>query len=749
MKQERFARLRELLLKATELPENDRRAYLEAECGDDSELLREIESLLVHDKDRRAILDMHRGALGLESEVAPYLEGYRIIHKLGEGGMGEVFLAEQKQPLRRRVAMKIIKLGMNSKEVMARFEAERQALAILNHPNIARIYDAGSTKNGRPFFVMELIEGDPITDYCKRHHLTLKERLEIFIQVCEAIHHAHQKGLIHRDIKPSNVLVTVQENRPVPKVIDFGVAKATNQRLTERTIYTEQGRLIGTPEYMSPEQADMKDYEIDIATDIYSLGVLLYELLVGTLPFHPQMLRDAGLDGMLQIIRDVDPPLPSIKASTLDVSGTIATLSRNRKTPYLARQLRGELDWITMKAMAKDRTRRYPSAQELLADIRRYLDGDRVLARPPEISYRIAKAIRRNRHRAVTYTAFLILITVLVVAAVYLVKSPPSRPDRGSLAVVEEVGSSSARGISVRGEVLWARRLPGKIWPNGSWEMAERPHTIVEQDGNPVGTMLSIWPDVGSGSLWYLAAETGEVLWTREARWDIAPVNDQGHLVFDWNVLLRWPGRAEPVLAAVLRDGTYYLSSLMFITLSNELLGAYYHPGPLSYCDTLQLHGNGSSILLYGCNSSSRFVRELIPFDTGHHPGCVILLDPPAVNGQAYPYAVGLPEHRDWPGMAQAKEQSYLLIPLLGPGHGAIVRDLSVTRNAQGEVSMQAITDDGRIVTLDEDLRPVNVFLPLNASAYALYKEGRAAFLPYLLIRNGQKEYVEVPMTAD
>ncbi|MFH1755598.1 MAG: serine/threonine-protein kinase [Candidatus Latescibacterota bacterium] len=748
MRQDRFARLRKLLLEVVALPESNRRAYLEAECGDDSELLREIESLLAHDMDRRAILDTHEGGGGLEPETLPNLEGYRIIHKLGEGGMGEVFLAEQEQPLRRRVAMKIIKLGMNSREVMARFEAERQALAILNHPNIASIYDAGSTEDGRPFFVMELIEGDPITDYLKRHHLSINERLELFILVCKAIHHAHQKGLIHRDIKPSNVLVTVQENRPVPKIIDFGVAKATNQRLTERTIYTEQGRLIGTPEYMSPEQANMKDYEVDVATDIYSLGVLLYELLVGTLPFHPQMLRDAGFDGMLQIIREVDPPLPSIKASTLDFSGTVATLCRNRKTPYLARQLRGELDWITMKAIAKDRTRRYASAQELIDDIRRYLDGDRVLARPPGISFRFSKAIRRNRHRAFSYTAFLILIAALAATAVYLAGNP-GRPDHGSLAVVEEIGLSSARGISVRGEVLWARRLPGRIWPNGPWENAKRPHTIVELDGKPVGTILSIWPDVGPGSLWYLAAETGKVLWTREARWDVAPVNSQGHLVYDWNVLLRWPGRAEPVLAAYLQDGPYYLSALMFITLTNEVLGTYHHPGPLIYCDTLQLHGNTPSILLYGSNSSSRFIREFVPFETGHHPGCVILIEPQAIQGQAYPYARGLPEQRDWPGMAEANEQSYLLIPPVGPDRGAIVRDLSATRNAQGEVSIQAAADDGRIITLDADLRPVNVFLPLNSTAYTLHKAGQGFFLPYLLIRNNQGEYVEVPVSAD
>jgi len=318
---------------------------------------------------------------------------YRLLEKLGEGGMGAVYLAEQEKPVRRRVAIKVIKLGMDTKEVIARFEAERQALAMMNHPNVAQVYDTGATDQGRPYFVMEHVGGVSITDYCDRHQLSTRERLELIVPVCQAVHHAHQRGIIHRDLKPSNVLVTLQDGSPMPKVIDFGVAKAIEHRLSDKTVHTEQGRLIGTPEYMSPEQAEMTGLNIDTTTDVYSLGVILYEVLTGTLPFERATLLDAGLTEMHRIIRESAPPLPSTRVGSL------------------RKELRGELDWITMRAMEKDRTRRYQSASELAADIERYLANEPVLARRPSTTYQLRKLVVRHKVRF----GLLVLLTLTLI----------------------------------------------------------------------------------------------------------------------------------------------------------------------------------------------------------------------------------------------------------------------------------------------------------------------------------------------
>jgi len=336
---------------------------------------------------------------------------YKLLEELGSGGMGVVYAAEQTEPVKRRVALKIIKLGMDTKEVVARFESERQALAVMSHPNIARVFDAGSTETGRPYFVMELVSGMPITAYCDRYKLTTRERLELFIQVCQAVQHAHQKGVIHRDLKPSNILVIVQDGRPVPKVIDFGIAKATQHSLTVSTLYTEQGQMIGTPEYMSPEQAEMSGLDVDTRTDIYSLGVMLYELLVGELPFDSQKLRAGGFGEIQRIIREVEPPRASTRLGTL--KKTRVEVADNRKTDpgSLIRQVRGDLDWIMMKAMAKDRTRRYASSSELAMDIERYLRLEPVLAGPPGAGYRIGKYIKR--HRGGVIAAAIVLMAIL------------------------------------------------------------------------------------------------------------------------------------------------------------------------------------------------------------------------------------------------------------------------------------------------------------------------------------------------
>ncbi len=335
-----------------------------------------------------------------DSEATRQIGPYRLLAPLGEGGMGMVYLAEQQQPVQRKVALKIIKPGMDSREVIGRFETERQALAVMNHPHIAKVFDAGTTDGGRPYFVMEHVPGLPITDYCDRHRLTTRARLELFISVCHAVHHAHQKGIIHRDLKPSNVLVAVQDGKPVAKVIDFGVAKATETRLTESTVFTEQGQLIGTPEYMSPEQAEMTGLNIDTTTDVYSLGVLLYRLLTGKLPFQRRELIRAGLAAIQRVIREVDPPRPSTKISSLGQDEATAAAERRRMAPRnWLKQIRGELDWITMRAMEKDRTRRYQSASEFAADINRYLAQQPVLARRPSATYQLRKLVARHKVR--------------------------------------------------------------------------------------------------------------------------------------------------------------------------------------------------------------------------------------------------------------------------------------------------------------------------------------------------------------
>ena len=334
---------------------------------------------------------------------------YRLLQLVGEGGMGEVWLAEQTTPIRRQVALKVIKAGMDTAQVVTRFEAERQALAMMDHPAIATVYDGGSTPEGRPYFAMEYVKGEPITTYCDRQRLTTQARLELFMQVCEGVQHAHQKGIIHRDLKPSNVLVTIQDDHPVPKIIDFGVAKATARHLTERTLYTELGVMIGTPEYMSPEQAEMGGLDIDTRTDVYALGVILYELLTGALPFDARELRQAGLAEIQRTIREKEPQRPSTRVTQLGQASTEAATNRHTEPSRLASQLRGDLDWVTMKALEKDRTRRYQTANALAADVRHHLGNEPVSAGPPSAVYRTKKFVRRHRF-GVAAAATLVLL---------------------------------------------------------------------------------------------------------------------------------------------------------------------------------------------------------------------------------------------------------------------------------------------------------------------------------------------------
>ena len=396
-----------------------------------------------------------------------FMGAYRLLQQVGEGGMGEVWLAEQTRPVRRQVALKIVKAGMDSKQVIARFEAERQALALMDHPNIARVFDAGATPQGRPYFAMEYVRGEPITTYCDRNRLGTVARLELFIRVCEGVQHAHQKGLIHRDLKPSNVLVTLHNEQPAPKIIDFGVAKATTQHLTERTLFTEVGALIGTPEYMSPEQADLTGLDIDTRTDVYALGVLLYELLTGTMPFASQDLRAKGLDEIRRIIREVEPPRPSTRLSQVAAASAEVAAHRLIGPARLAKQLRGDLDWITMKALEKDRTRRYGSASDLASDVRRYLHHEPVLAGPPSVGYRTRKFVRRHRFGAVTAASVATLLVVFVVTLALQAKRIAQERDRASFeaATAKQVSDFLVSLFTVsdpsesRGSTLTAREI--------------------------------------------------------------------------------------------------------------------------------------------------------------------------------------------------------------------------------------------------------------------------------------------------
>jgi serine/threonine protein kinase/WD40 repeat protein len=382
-----------------DLPEA-RAEYLSQVCGADSDLLQRVETLLRAYQEQVSFLELPRVPPTIDepplempgTQIGPY----KLIEHIGDGGMGTVWMAQQTEPVRRLVAVKLIKAGMDSAQVIARFEAERQALALMDHPNIARVLDAGTTDAGRPYFVMDLVRGVPITRYCDEHHLTPRQRLELFIPVCQAIQHAHQKGIIHRDLKPSNVLVALYDGKPVPKVIDFGVAKATGQTLTDKTLVTGFGAIVGTLEYMSPEQAEFNQLDIDTRSDIYSLGVLLYELLTGGPPFNRKDLEMAGMVEMLRVIREQEPSKPSTKLSSSDA---LPTLSANRGTEpaKLKKLVRGELDWIVMKALEKDRSRRYETANGFAMDVQRYLNDEPVQACPPSAGYRLWKFARRNK----------------------------------------------------------------------------------------------------------------------------------------------------------------------------------------------------------------------------------------------------------------------------------------------------------------------------------------------------------------
>jgi serine/threonine protein kinase/Flp pilus assembly protein TadD len=478
-----------------------RRAYLDQACTDDAALREHVEALLAAHDESDSFMESPHSAIVASSpptsdrpqeRPGTQIGPYKLLQQIGEGGMGVVYMAEQIESVHRRVALKIIKPGMDTRQVIARFEAERQALAMMDHPNIAKVLDAGTTGErvrsqgsgvrgaetsnltpdsrlltpglGRPYFVMELVKGQPITQYCDEKHLTPRQRLELLLPVCQAIQHAHQKGIIHRDIKPTNILVAEYDEQPVPKVIDFGVAKATSQALTEKTMFTGFGQIVGTLEYMSPEQAKVNQLDIDTRSDIYSLGVLLYELLTGSTPFDKQRLHSAAFDEMLRIIREEEPQKPSTKLSSSNTLGTIAA-NRSTEPARLTKLVRGELDWIVMKALEKDRNRRYESANGLAMDVQRYLNDEAVLACPPSAGYRLRKFARRNQGQVAVAALVLFFLVLLGTVIGWAVRDRSARD-------TEAAQQQAERQAKVAGQVKLIHPEIGRLEQEQKWPEA-------------------------------------------------------------------------------------------------------------------------------------------------------------------------------------------------------------------------------------------------------------------------------------
>jgi serine/threonine protein kinase len=463
----------------------DRAAFLDEACQCDPALRGRLERLLAQHQRAGSFLESSPVTSAPTINEPPETPGtvigpYKLLEQIGEGGFGVVFMAEQMQPVRRRVALKVLKPGMDTKHVIARFEAERQALALMDHPNIAKVFDGGATPSGgRPYFVMELVRGVLITDYCDQNHLTLRQRLELFIPVCHAVQHAHLKGLIHRDLKPSNVLVTLNDARPVPKIIDFGISKAMGQQLTDETLHTGFAQLVGTPMYMSPEQAALSGMDVDTRSDIYSLGVLLYELLTGTTPFDSKRLKEASYDDMRRIIREEEPPRPSTRVSTLAQESTVIASQRRSDARQLSHLFKGELDWIVLKCLEKDRNRRYETASALATDIERYLHDEPVSACPPSSWYRLHKFARRNRGAmlagALVSAALLVTVIVLTVSMV-LIAQERDRAQQAAENESQKAQEAEKERQRAERNLQRAREAVDRFFTRTATEMKDQPH---------------------------------------------------------------------------------------------------------------------------------------------------------------------------------------------------------------------------------------------------------------------------------
>ncbi len=478
-----------------------RDAYLQQICAGNDALRNRVGKLLQMNAEEPdfldvspmcgvATLDVLPTAVDVGSQIGPY----KLREQLGEGGMGVVYVAEQSEPVQRKVALKLIKPGMDTREVIARFEAERQVLAMMDHPNIARIIDAGTTDSGQSFFVMELVYGIPINEFCDKHERSTQERLELFTKVCRAVQHAHQKGIIHRDLKPSNVLVASIDGQAVPKVIDFGVAKATSAKLTEQTVYTQFSQMVGTPLYMSPEQAELGVADVDTRSDVYALGVMLYELLTGNTPFDSETLKQAGFDEMRRIIREDEPPKPSAMVSTLKADA-LSTISKQRGSDprRLRESLEGELDWLVMKALEKDRNRRYESASAVADDVERYLADEPIEAGPPSAAYRVKKYWQRNRGRLI---AMALVASVLLIGGGIAVNAQieQARQQREIVQDVEQSLAEARTAIESEDLAIAAERVAeadGRI-RNSRAELAEVAASVAEL----VGAVGSLRRDV-------------------------------------------------------------------------------------------------------------------------------------------------------------------------------------------------------------------------------------------------------------
>ena len=566
----------ELFARASELRPDLRSAFLDVACAGNPETRARVEALLRADDEARSFLesppspDLAQNLTQQASRLADAAVGdrigrYKLLQKIGEGGCGIVYMAEQEEPVRRRVALKVIKLGMDTKQVIARFEAERQALALMEHPNIARVLDAGATETGRPFFVMELVRGVKLTDYCDQHNLSTTARLELFTQVCHAVQHAHQKGIIHRDIKPSNILVTLHDGKPVPKVIDFGIAKATQGRLTDATLFTAFEQFIGTPAYMSPEQAELSGLDIDTRSDIYSLGVLLYELLTGRPPFDPKTLVQAGLDEIRRIIREVDPPRPSTRLNTLtQVDRETVARQRAIGPGQLSTLLRGDLDWIVMRCLEKDRSRRYEHADALTRDVVRHLRNEPIAAHPPSVAYRLQKFARRNRSFVTGAFAVVLASAAGLLTARYLPLEPSSPTGECHLFRTEidpQTGAVAGQPVQITTTSI-VRRDPPSVSPDGKqiafWRYDGRENTLAAMPavGGKPRTVSTVH---GQGQIAWLGAEAllvEEISEERTAPTTLSTVSlhtgsvvplvraDIGRSGFDW----QWvPARGEIV----------------------------------------------------------------------------------------------------------------------------------------------------------------------------------------------------------